>query len=260
MKLFEFLAEKIRQSASKRGYTCDACKRELFTYYPQRLCLSCEGELCKNDDLVCPKCGRKTVADGVCLTCKSHMPKITNGASPCVYKDKAAALINRLKNGDRRLSFYFGERMAHYFLLRCETREEWGRYALNDKETLIVPMPISHKRKRERGYNQAEELAKAFQDVLAQKGVAVPLDCGVMQVHKETRAQKKLGLKQRYQNAQGAYRIKKRTLCKNKVILLIDDIMTTGATGSACAKLLLGAGAKAVLFLTATSLGEEKTD
>jgi predicted amidophosphoribosyltransferase len=60
------------------------------------------------------------------------------------------------------------------------------------------------------------------------------------------------------ENASGAYHVHKRAFCKGRTILLIDDIMTTGATGSECAKLLLGAGAKEVYFLVAAATPEKK--
>ena len=62
----------------------------------------------------------------------------------------------------------------------------------------------------------------------------------------------------RLENASGAYHVHKRTACKNKTILLIDDIMTTGATGSECARVLFAAGAAEVVFLTAAALPERK--
>jgi predicted amidophosphoribosyltransferase len=73
----------------------------------------------------------------------------------------------------------------------------------------------------------------------------------------ETLSQKDVDKSTRRKNAQDAYRVQEKKLCKDRTVLLIDDIMTTGATGSACAEKLLKAGAKRVLFITACSLSEK---
>ena len=75
---------------------------------------------------------------------------------------------------------------------------------------------------------------------------------------KSTQSQKKLTLFERAENLVGAFHVHKRTEVKNRIILLIDDIMTTGATGDECAARLKGAGAKEVFFLTLASLPELK--
>lgn len=249
---------KILRFFGNRGYTCDACEKEIFDYPAHRLCADCENALYKNDSFVCDKCGRKSTTAGVCLGCKSNLPAFTRGCSPFVYEGIAASLINRLKNGKRRLAFLFGEAMAAYFVHTLKTREDWGRYALNDENFLVVPVPSTPKKARERGYNQAEELALSFTESLVAAGVSARLDAQIMQARRETALQKKLGYRARQENVEGAYRVAKRAACKDKIILLIDDIMTTGATGSACAKLLTGAGAKYVFFISAVALPERK--
>jgi predicted amidophosphoribosyltransferase len=67
-----------------------------------------------------------------------------------------------------------------------------------------------------------------------------------------------MGFKDRHSTASLIYHVHKRKECRDRTVLLIDDIMTTGATGSACSARLYGAGAKKVLFLTPTALPEQK--
>ena len=88
------------------------------------------------------------------------------------------------------------------------------------------------------------------------KGILVDLDLEILQKRREGAPQKRMDFHERKQNVAGAYHVHKRKECRDRVIVLIDDIMTTGATGSACAELLYGAGAKEVIFLVAAALPE----
>ena len=247
MKLWRKWLEKLKIADGKRGYACDSCGAELFDYPQHRLCGECEAKLLKTGDKFCDKCGRQTRAEGVCLTCKSHAPKFTKAFSPFPYLGTAAKLVNRMKNGSPRLALYFGEKSAEYFLSKTEERE-----------FLIVPVPTTEKRLKARGYNQAEELAKSVRSVLERMGESVAFDSDVLQKRRENAAQKELGFTERARNIAGAFHLHKRKLVQGKTVLLIDDIMTTGATGSACAELIKNAGAKAVYFLTPVATPELK--
>ena len=123
---------------------------------------------------------------------------------------------------------------------------------------MLVYTPLTKKKRRSRGYNQAEELAYSITERLQSHGVCVELVKDVLQKRRDVALQKRLGYMQRFENVQGSFHVHKRAVCKDKIIVLIDDIMTTGATGHECARLLMGAGAKAVYFLTAASLQEIK--
>ncbi len=260
MRFWDFLKTKYRRYQRTHGYACDACKTELFFYPKQRLCTACENTLYANDGNVCIKCGRKTVTDGVCLDCKMKTPAFTVGVSPFVYQGKTAGLVNRMKNGNRRLPIYFGERMADELLTRFPTlKEEFpiGRYALNEAvELCILPVPITKERLRERGYNQAEELALNVEERLKELGVAAKTYTDVLLKIQDGRSQKILDYKERETQAKSVYHVHKRAFCKGKLLLLVDDILTTGATSSTCAEMLLNAGAKAVYVLCAASLSE----
>jgi len=248
MKLREWL-DKFRRFTLTRGYTCDHCGREEFDYPNCRLCEECEEKLVR-PSRACPKCGRETEAEGVCLTCKSQMPKFMRGISAFVYKGELALLINRMKNGNPRLAAYLGERMADALLQAFEGAHE--------RTWLIIPIPLTEKRRKERGYNQAELLAESVQSRLERQGVVAIIDKELLLKTRETALQKEKSARERANNAQGAYHVHKRKACEGKSILLVDDILTTGATGSACARSLLGARAKEVIFLTAAAMPERK--
>ena len=160
--------------------------------------------------------------------------------SAFVYGGEAARLINRLKNGERFLSRFFGERMA----------EVWKNSGLC--ADAIVPVPLTTEKERERGYNQSAELAKVLSEEtgIKYRNILVKL--------RETSPQKELSFRERAENVKGAYRAAEKKACRGLKLLLADDVTTTGATGCECAAALLAAGAQEVFFLTATSLPEKK--
>ena len=249
MNFFHRLYAKLRALSNANGYICDGCGKELFNYPAQRFCPDCEDKLFPTPKRHCEKCGRKTVAEGLCLDCKQRMPVFTRGFAPFVYIGETSAFLNRMKNGNRRLALYFGERMADYFL---------QEHPQDKSDFLIVPVPMTEERRTIRGYNQAEELAAAFCARLQKQGFDAKLDLGVLQKRYETEQQKHLNKKERRENIAGAYHVYKRAACKGKTIVLIDDIHTTGATGDECAQRLLRAGAEKVYFLTVAALSEQK--
>ncbi|MBF0569284.1 MAG: ComF family protein [Candidatus Omnitrophica bacterium] len=102
----------------------------------------------------------------------------------------------------------------------------------------IVPMPLTPTRLRERGYNQAQLIAEGLAELLS-----IPCLTGELLRVKHTPRQSDLDEKERWTNIRGAFRIKNLSLFKEKKILLVDDLLTTGATASEAARTLKAAGA-----------------
>ena len=112
----------------------------------------------------------------------------------------------------------------------------------------ITFIPMTDKAKKKRGYNQGELLAEA-----TSKRIGVPVvEC--LQKVKDTDRQAKLGRAERLKNLSDAYRVKSRKIVKDKRILIIDDVSTTGATAQAAAEKLKRAGAKNVYLLSVASV------
>ena len=125
---------------------------------------------------------------------------------------------------------------------------------LNDKKIcgflknydIIIPVPISKKRKRLRGYNQSELIAK----MIAKQAKTIECRCDILYKQKDTLPQSSLDKEKRQQNIKNAYYIKNEKTVQNKKILLLDDIYTTGSTANECSKMLKQAGAKEIGVLT----------
>lgn len=107
------------------------------------------------------------------------------------------------------------------------------------KYDIIIIVPISNQRKRERGYNQSYLIAKEISRI-----IKVPIAQKVLYKTKNTVPQSSLNKKLRQVNIKGVYKVKKNRKLDNKKILIIDDIYTTGNTVNECANMLLRKGIK----------------
>ena len=138
------------------------------------------------------------------------------------------------------LNYKFNEKSYLYltfvnFLLKNEKFFE----ILKSYDT-IVPVPISKKRKNERGYNQSELIAKELVKRLLEKEKSLKIECidDCLIKNKNIIEQSKLNKEERQKNIQGVYILKNKEKLINKKILLIDDIYTTGSTVNECCKTL----------------------
>jgi ComF family protein len=109
---------------------------------------------------------------------------------------------------------------------------------------IIVPMPMHWRRRWQRGFNQAELLANELG-----RRTHLPVRNAISRVHHK-RAQAGLTNAKRRLNVAGAFRVKNASVVAGKRVLLIDDVMTTGATAASCARALQRAGARQVTLLT----------
>ncbi len=184
------------------------------------------------------------------MDCKEAPPSFTRGVSPFVYRGQAAMLINRVKKGNPKIAVYLGERMAAFFIKACTE--------LTGEPLLLLPVPTTRARRRERGCNQAERLAESACAFFCEEGVEGETDFTLLVKTRETKPQKRMSRKERAENVHGAYRVVNREKCKGKTVVLVDDVTTTGSTGNEIAKKLLRAGAKEVYFLTAAAAPERK--
>ncbi len=213
-----------------------ACGKEIFE--DQKFCEECYQDLPFNDGPICAHCGRKVVAcENYCSTCKEHLISIDKGRSVFSYEEPISSMIKRLKYDNHRyLVEYFSERLSLTYL---------KNYMSADYITFV---PMTKKAERKRGYNQSELLAKGLSE-----RVNLPLFTGIEKV-KETRRQATLGKKERLSNLDKAFSVKGKASVKDKKLVIVDDVTTTGATAEVVAKCLKKAGAEKVFLITVASL------
>ena len=109
----------------------------------------------------------------------------------------------------------------------------------------LIPVPLHPSRQRERGYNQSKILARGISEI-----TALPLLDRVLLRKKNTRDQTDLSPEEREENVKDAFAVRDNSLLKGKGVLLVDDVMTTGATLKECSRVLKQAGARIIIGAT----------
>ena len=206
------------------------------------LCEKCEKEIIYVEEPRCKRCGKpiRTKEAEYCLDCEARVFAYEQGKSVWVHSGKVRWSIYQFKYHNRRIyGKYYAKEMLRLY---ADKIREW-------KIEMIVPVPLHRKRKRQRGYNQSEILAR-----IISKNLGVPLGNHVVIRKKNTKPQKSLQHDDRRKNMKDAFQVVR--LDKGiRNILVIDDIYTTGNTIHEVAKCLRDAGAQKVFFLT-ISIGQ----
>ena len=208
-------------------------------------CLFCHKLLWSDDgdgDFICSSCRndlpRTTVANSVTVT-----DFATKCVSPLFYR-------NYVRDSVHRFKFYH---CRFYSIPYAHLIKECLENHPDIKFDYITWVPLSRKRYRKRGYDQAQALAEALAHTLN-----TPL-WGMLQKTRDTKAQSTLKDKsQRRANIAGAYKLSRGIDIKGMSILLVDDVVTTGSTLSECAKVLLLAGAERIYCATVAKAGTSK--
>ena len=208
------------------------------------VCLKCLKEISPHLPPFCRKCGRglaqEDTAQHTCGECLNARFYFERAWAVCPYKKNARELIHQFKYKNKiflakPLSDLMIDFIRHYHL------------PLNHCDYLI-PIPLSPAKLREREFNQAEVLAK---EIAGHFGIQL-LSNNLKRV-RNTPAQADLDKESRWKNISGAFRITNPETIKGKTILLVDDVLTTGATASEASRVLKNARASAVYVFTLAS-------
>ena len=180
-------------------------------------------------------------SEHLCGNCIQQLPPFAGARSFGYYMAELSGLIQGLKfKGRRNLAGLLAALLAGAFF------ETWSR----DDFDLVTPVPLHTKRKRERGYNQSELLAR-----LLARQIAIPYRDALARI-RSTLPQVGLTDTQRQENLRKAFRCIDPQQVRAQRILLIDDVMTTGATVATAAQALLEGGAFRVSVLTVARAGK----
>lgn len=219
---------------------CPLCDEVLFSSVlaPRELvCLSCQEKQKYIKEPACKKCGKplEDQRQEYCYDCARKPRSFRQGKALWVYQGKVKQSIYRFKyQGRREYARYYGRELA----------KAYGGWMAGRQIDGLVPIPLSAKKQRQRGFNQAALIAR---EVSRCTGIAVYENL-LFRV-RDTRAQKELNSQERKNNLKRAFKTK-----ANKVqldhILLIDDIYTTGSTMNEAAEELKRSGAGEVYCLS----------
>jgi ComF family protein len=215
---------------------CLFCGVAVGETVPVAVCPECEAQIEWVASPLCTCCGvgfaSRDGADRVCGACQTDPPPFARARAATLYDGPVAQAITRFKFS-RQLAFL---PVMHHWLQRPLCLE------LVAAADLLAPVPLHPKRIKNRGFNQSLLLAQTF------PGAPVAREMVIRTRH--TAPQVGLNPKERQDNVKGAFAVTDPARVKDKSVLLIDDLFTTGATVKECARVLRRAGARRVEVLT----------
>jgi len=198
---------------------CFLCRGEA----PEILCARCDADLPRLEGERCPRCALASPNAAVCGRCLTQAPHYDATVAALGYDFPADVLVQALKfRGELALAPYLGDLLA-----KCISSRNVD---------CVIPVPLSPGRMRERGYNQALEIARGIATATGTR--LAPELC---ERARDTRAQAELPLAERAKNVRGAFHCPR--LVAGAKVAVLDDVMTTGATLDEIAVTLKRAGA-----------------
>jgi len=208
---------------------------------PERgeLCEPCLDAFPQNEPPFCPFCGEGRLSRPdpvVCLSCFGRPFVFDRAWSAILYEGAARDCLHHFKYRERALlSKPLGGLLIQFA----------GGHLPMESFDALLPVPLSRRREMERGYNQSFLLARGLTEAFH-----LPLLKKCLIRRRDTPSQITLSKEERFRNVKGAFLVRRTSPLGGKRLLLVDDILTTGATANACAAALKEAGAASVSVLT----------
>jgi len=223
---------------------CRICDGLLTSASRIPICAECLASFERVRGILCEVCGRPlpglTRKEGeaqLCPACQNKTYAFEKARSFALYEGAVVRAILLLKFEQiEPLGGWFAERLA-------ELANAEGDSLAAD---VVVPVPLHRQRERERGYNQAAMLSKPLA-----KRLRLPHKAVLLMRTRARPDKQMLSLEERWESVRGAFATRPGSQVDNLRVLLVDDVLTTGATLDACARTLRDAGARSVVALTA---------
>jgi len=219
---------------------CQVCSNARATPAESYVCSACRGKIRFIDPPFCQRCGlpfEGAITQAFeCSNCRDSELAFSYARAAVFARDTALDLIHRFKY---QRALWFEPLLAGLLIDRAVSglaENSWD---------MIVPVPLHPTKQREREFNQAQRLAARLS-----RATGIPLATRLVRRVLPTRTQTLLSREERQANVRNAFAIRPHQHLDGERIVLVDDVLTTGATTSACAKTLLSAGAAEVCVWT----------
>jgi ComF family protein len=236
---------------------CRVCGLPLAGFTVLPVCPSCWNDLPSQTGALCACCGEAVDSkpdlprDTLCRPCRVAPPDFQKAVAHGVYQGKLRTLLHLLKyDGMEPLAKRLGALLAEQVLEIPNLPED----------LLAVPVPLYRQKRRARGFNQSELLARGLLAALRRRRpeLHVQLVSALLVRKRATESQAGLNPHERRENVRGAFAVPRPDAVKERNVLLIDDIYTTGATARACSQALRRAGAASILVATVARAQKEQ--
>jgi competence protein ComFC len=219
---------------------CQLCGEARATPAQSYICADCRDQVRFIEPPFCQHCGLPfegaITTEFECSNCREHELYFSSARSAVIARDKVLDAIHRYKYSR---AYWFEPFLADLLIQRATPQlatEEWD---------CIIPVPLHSTKLREREFNQAERVAQHLS-----AATQIPLNNRLLRRVLPTPTQTHLSRAERIANVRKAFAVCPGRRLNGERIVLVDDVLTTGATTSACAKVLLNAGASKVCVWT----------
>ena len=221
---------------------CLICRHKLYAQRADSfVCPGCWAKIKKNTPPFCRRCGRhlkeRSLTGNICPSCVRRPPIFDRAFCPCSYEGVLKELIQDFKYRNKDFLGGILSSLMAEFIREYELPLEFI--------DSIIPIPLHKTRLREREFNQSQILAAHLSEEF---GIEM-LTEGLIR-NRSTRAQADLEGEARLENVKGSFSVKQAEKVRGKNILLVDDVLTTGATSSEAASALKSSGANIVFILS----------
>lgn len=200
------------------------------------VCKNCFLKIPQNSAVFCPKCFRRRPKSTNCPDCASKLDLKLLGVASSYNNEDLKTLIWKFKyNFLKDLAYPLGELLTNYLKLATP---DWCR----DESTVLIPVPLHKRKENWRGFNQSKLVGK----IVAENFGWRLENSTLIRIHNNQAQAEMKNLEQRQTNVKDLFSVKNPEMVRDKKIVLVDDVFTSGATMFECARALKMAGAKRI--------------